>query len=90
MGVLFPSSMPESELEVLVEVWLGSASTVASLPTLSSGCFEGTFCLGKGTGTMPETGCSSVGVSSAVPFLGKGEGVGVVGLSGDCSPSKLV
>lgn len=92
VGVLFPSSMPESELEVLVEVWLGWASTLASPASLfskGSGCFEGALCLGKGTGT----GCSSVGVSAAVPFLGKGkgvvgDGVGVVGLSGDWS--KLV
>lgn len=90
--------MPESELEVLEEVWLGWASTLASPASLfskGSGCFEGVFCLGKGTGTLSETRCSSVGVSAAVPFLGKGrgvvgDGVGVVGLSGDWSPSKLV
>lgn len=83
--------MPESELEVLVEVWLGWASTLASPASLfskGSGCFEGVFCLGKGTGTLSETGCSSVGVSAAVPFLGTGrgvvgDGVVVVGLSGD-------
>lgn len=98
VGVLFPSSMPESELEVLVEVWLGWASTLASPASLFSkgpGWFEGVLCLGKGTGTLSETGGSCVGVSAAVPFLGKGrgvveEGVGVVGLSGDWSPSKLV
>lgn len=80
--------MPESELDVLVEVLLGSAAVSSK----GSACFEGGCCLGKGTGTaMFEPGCSSVGVSGAVTFLDKGrgvdgEGVGVVGLS----PSKLV
>lgn len=78
--------MPESELEVLLEAFLGSAAVSSK----GSGCFEGGFCLGKGTGTMSEPGPSSDGVSGAVPFLGTGrgvaeEGVGVVGLS----PSKL-
>lgn len=80
--------MPESELDVFVEALLGSAAVSSK----GSGCFEGGFCLGKGTGTtMSEPGPSSVGVSGAVPFLGTSrgaaeEGVGVVGLS----PSKLV
>lgn len=90
--------MPESELEVLSGVRLGWASTLASSASLfskGSGCFEGAFCLGKGTGTLSETGGSSVAISAAVSFLGKGrgvvgEGVGVVGLSADWSPSKLV
>lgn len=88
VGVLFPSSMPESKLDVLVEALLGSAAVSSK----GSECFEGGFCLGKGTGTtMLEPGRFSVGVSGAVPFLGKGrgvdeEGVGVAGRS----PSKLV
>lgn len=88
VGVLFPSSMPESKLDVLVEVLLGSAAVSSK----GSECFEGGFRLGKATGTtMSEPGRSSAGVSGAVSFLGKGrgvvgEGVGVVGLS----PSKLV
>lgn len=88
VGVLFPSSMPESELDVLVEVLLGSAA----MSTKGSECFEGGFCLGKTTGaTISEPGRFSAGVSGTVSFLGKGtgvvgEGVGVVGLS----PSKLV
>lgn len=80
--------MPESELDVFVEVLLGSAAVSSE----GSECFEGGFCLGKGMGTtMVEPGRSSVGDSGAVPFLSKGrgvvgEGVGVVELS----PSKLV
>lgn len=96
VGVVFPSSMPESKLEVLVEVFLGIASSPASLSNKGSGCFEGACCLGKGTGTtMPDSGSSPVGVADAVPFLVKSkgvvtEGVDEVGLSGDWSPSKLV
>lgn len=86
--MLFPSSMPESEPDVLVEVLLGSAAVSSE----GSESFEGGLCLGKGTGaTMFELGNSFVGVSDAVSFLPKGrgvavEGVGVVGLS----PSKLI
>lgn len=93
--------MPESELEVLVEAWLSDlldsrVASSASLSPKSSGSFEGTFCRGRGTGTtMTEPGSSSVGVSGAAPFLGKGTGVvgeGKVGLgvSTDWSTSKLV
>ena len=98
VGVLFPSSMPESELEVLVEASLSDSilTSLASLSPSSSGCFWGRLCRGRGTGTtMTEPGCSSVGVSGSASFLGKGIGVvgeGVVGLgvSGGGSPSKLV
>lgn len=98
-----PSSIPESELEVLVEASLSDfldvlewVTSAASLSPRSSGSFGGTFCRGRGTGTtVTEPGCSSVGVSGSASFLGNGVGVvgeGVVGLgvSGGWSASKLV
>lgn len=101
VGVLFPSSMPESELEVLVEAWLSvlldsSVASSASLSAESSGPFGGRFCRGRGTGTTTtDSGSSSVPVSGPAPFRGKGIGVvgdGVVGLgmSTEWSSSKLV
>lgn len=101
VGVLFPSSITESELEVLVEAWLSdlldsSVASSASLSAGSSGTFGGRFCRGRGTGTtMTDSGSSSVPVSGPAPFRGKGIGVvgdGVVGLgmSTECSSSKLV
>lgn len=101
VGVLFPSSMPESELEVLVEALLSDfldsrGASLASLLPKSTGSVEGRLFRGRGTGTaMMEPGCSSVGVSGAAPSLD--ESIGVVreaevglGVSEDWSPSKLV
>lgn len=102
MGVLFPSSIPESEKVVLVEDSLSDFSDSdfsrisPILSPTSSGSFLWTFCCGRGTGTaMVEPGSSSVDVSGWFSFLGNGTGAGeegVVGLgvSGGWSPSKLV
>lgn len=97
VGVLFPSSMPESEEVVLVDASLSDLSdsrTSPSRSSISSGSFLGRLCRGRATGTaMVEPGCSSDGVPGWFCFLGKGVGaVGVEGLggSGGWSPSKLV
>lgn len=100
VGVLFPSSIPESELEVLEEASLSdfselSLSSSASLLANSCGSLGG-FCRGRGTGaTTTEPASSPVSESGRGPVLGKGtgdDGDGMVGLgvSAEASTSKLV
>lgn len=106
VGVLFPSSIPESELEVLEEDSLSdlcelSLSSSASLLANSCGSFGG-FCRGRGTGvTVTVPASIPVGEFDRSPVLGRGDGCGwyaggdgdgVVGLgvSGEGSTSKLV
>lgn len=92
VGLLFPSSMPESELEVLVEVSLSDLSA-ASWPPL-----KGRFCRGRGTGgtcVEPEPRLSPLSALATVSFLrgGVGEACKVVlglGTPTEQSPSKLV
>ena len=97
MGVLFPSSMPESELEVLVETLLSDLpdserTSSGSLWAGSPGSSRGRVWRGRGTGAG---GGAGAGAGAWYSFLGGGMGVVVLGVAGpvlvgDWSPSELI
>ena len=98
VGVHFPSSMPESELDVLVETLLSDLpdserTSSGSLSDSSPWSSRRRFWRGRGTGAAGPTASASAG--AAYSFLGEGMGVVVLGVAGpvlvgDWSPSELI